>query len=184
MDQIHKFRVFNKLKSVYRFTSVDGRKESVAEHSWSCLVLADFFLSQMKIRLDRVKIYELLMYHDVVEIETGDVPLHPEVESKGKKEKEMEAMLVLKEKIPDVLSQKFVDLFQEFEDNKTKEAKFARAIDQLDAEIQELDHKEDWKGWTREFVLEKKGKFFNEFPELKKAFDSVLDYLTENNYFH
>ncbi len=33
IDDIHKFRLFNKLKSVYRFSSVDLRKESSAEHT-------------------------------------------------------------------------------------------------------------------------------------------------------
>lgn len=45
MEDIHKLRVFNRLKTVYRRNSVGNRKESSAEHSWSCLILADFFLS-------------------------------------------------------------------------------------------------------------------------------------------
>lgn len=146
--------------------------------------MADFFLSQMEAGtpLNKLRIYELLMYHDVVEIETGDTPLHPQVQPKSK-EAEAEAMLVLKEKLPDILSKKFECFFKEYEEQKTIESRFAKAIDQLDAEIHELDHKEDWKGWSREFVLESKAKYFDEFPELKKAFESVLNYLTENGYF-
>ena len=44
MDEIHKLRLFNKLKSVCRYNTVDNRKESSAEHSWSCLIIVDFFI--------------------------------------------------------------------------------------------------------------------------------------------
>src|SRR3989338_3903155 len=91
MDEIHRFRILNRLKSIHRLNSVGDRKESSAEHSWSCLLLADFFLSKNDYGLDRLKVYELLMYHDVVEIEAGDTPLHPELKRLDKKEKEQEA---------------------------------------------------------------------------------------------
>lgn len=77
IDDINKFRLFNKLKSVYRFSSVDNRKESTAEHTWSAMILADFFLTKTEIKLDRLKIYELLMYHDVAEIYARDTPFIP-----------------------------------------------------------------------------------------------------------
>jgi putative hydrolase of HD superfamily len=184
MDEINKFRIFNKLKSIYRFNSVDSRKESSAEHSWSCLILADFFLSNIKnYNLNRLKIYELLMYHDVVEIESGDTPLHPDISQDNKKEIENKSAIKLKEKLPSQLKDKFMQLFLEFEEQKTLESKFARAIDALDAKIHELDYKDDWKGWTKEFLIEKKAKYFEDFPELKKVFYDLLNYMCENNYF-
>ncbi|WP_457619098.1 HD domain-containing protein, partial [Lutibacter sp.] len=140
MDDINKFRIFNKLKTVYRFNSVENRKESSAEHSWSCLILADFFLSKFNFNLDRLKVYELLMYHDVVEIEAGDTPLHPEVKRLSKSEKEKKAMELLHKDLPTPLNEKFVKLFTEFEEQKTLESKFAKAIDALDAVIHELDY--------------------------------------------
>ena len=182
MEKINQFRVFNRLKTVYRFNSVENRNESSAEHSWSCLILADFFLSQMDSNLDRLKVYELLMYHDVVEIESGDTPLHPERNSLDKKEREKKAVESLKEMLPSPLNNKFIKLFDEFEEQKTLEAKFAKAIDALDAAIHELDHKQDWKGWTKEFLIEKKLNLLEDFPELKKSFNTILEYLIENNY--
>ncbi|MCC7574778.1 HD domain-containing protein [Candidatus Woesearchaeota archaeon] len=148
MEDIHKFRIFNKLKTVYRFNSVEDRKESTAEHSWSCLILADFFLSRNNFNLDRLKVYELLMYHDVVEIEAGDSPLHPEIKRLDKSEKEKKAMKLLHTELPTPLNNKFLKLFTEYEEQKTLESKFAKAIDALDAEIHELDYKQDWKGWS------------------------------------
>lgn len=184
IDDIHKSRIFNKLKTVYRFNSVENRKESSAEHSWSCLILADFFISKYNFNIDRLKVYELLMYHDVVEIESGDSPLHPEIKRLDKYEKEKKAKDLLHKSLPYPSNEKFIDLFNEFEEQKTLESKFAKAIDALDAEIHELDYKQDWKGWSEEFLVDKKLKFFEEFPELKKVFFEILDYLKKNNYFN
>lgn len=184
MKEINKFRVFNKLKSIYRINSVADRKESTAEHTWSCLMLADFFLSEMKDQnIDRLKVYELLMYHDIVEIEAGDTPLHPDNNTTDKKERESKALVTLQQQIPTVLSEKFGRLFKEFEAMETIEARFAKAVDALDAEIHELSYKDDWKGWTVEFLVAKKSKLFDEFPEMKKVFESVLQYMIENGYF-
>jgi putative hydrolases of HD superfamily len=169
MEDIHKFRIFNKLKSVYRFNSVDDRKESSAEHSWSCLILADYFITKHKLSIDRLKIYELLMYHDVVEIETGDLPLHPDIARTDKKEKEKIAKKLLHDKLPEPLNDKFIELFTEFEEQNTKESRFAKAIDALEAEIHELDYKEDWKGWTEEFLRESKLKYIEEISRNKRS---------------
>ncbi|MDO8581922.1 MAG: HD domain-containing protein [bacterium] len=185
MNEINKFRIFNKLKSIYRINSVEDRKESTAEHTWSCLMLADFFLSEMKDKkIDRLKVYELLMYHDIVEIEAGDTPLHPDNTSTDKRERESKALATLQKQIPTVLSEKFGRLFNEFEAMQTIEARFAKAVDALDAEIHELNYKKDWKGWTADFLVAKKSKLFHEFPKMKKVFESVLKYLIENNYFN
>ncbi len=183
MENINRLRKFYQLKNVYRANSVSGRKESSAEHSWSCLILADYFLSKMKEELDRIKVYELLMYHDVVEIEAGDVCLLDENSRKSKKEKELQALHILKEHIPKILKEKFVALFQEFEGEKTREAKFAKAIDALDAQIHEMDYKEDWKGWTEEFLRKKRRYLFEEFPELKEAFEKQMKFLRKEGYF-
>ncbi len=184
MENLNKLRKLYQLKNVERACSVSGRKESTAEHSWSCLILADYFLSSMKKQnIDRLKVYELLMYHDVVEIESGDVNITNEKMQKNKQKREQEAMHVLKEHIPVVLKDKFVTLFTEFEERKTVEARFAKAIDALDAEIHELDYKEDWKGWTEEFLRRKKQPLFEEFPELRATFEKTIEFCKKKGYF-
>ena len=181
--EIEKYRTINKLKTVYRFATAGNRHESSAEHSWGCLILADFFLSQMKADIDRLKVYELLMYHDLVEIEGGDFQMHPDHTHGDKKEIEKKASQLLSNKLPHVLSMKYVTLFNEYEEGKTIEAQFARAIDALEADIHELDYKQDWKGWTKEFLITKKGYLFESFPDMKKVFDELVQFLDSNEYF-
>jgi putative hydrolase of HD superfamily len=189
IDQLMKLKLINKLKSIYRLNSVDKRHESTAEHSWSALVLADYYLNKIaetspKLKLDRLKVYELLMYHDLVEIYAGDSPLSPGIVHKDKSEREELAALKLKKELPQSLSAKFYSLFHEFEDAKTIEAKFAILIDIMDAQIHGIDNKKDWKGWTKEFMIDKKLQKFEQFPELKKDFLDLLDFMEQEGYFN
>lgn len=183
MEEINKFRTIYELKKVYRANSVENRKESSAEHSWSCLVLADYFISKYNIQIDRLRVYELLIYHDLLEIETGDVPLNPVNGDNNIEKDEENEIKILENKLPFPINQKFVELYKEYKERKTKEARFSKAIDVIDAQIHELDYKEDWKGWTKEFLVEQKVKYIEEFPELKEVFNEILDYLVENDFF-
>jgi len=125
MKNFESLRIFNKLKSVYRFNSVDDRKESTAEHSWGCLILADYFLSTTAYKLDQLKIYELLMYHDLVKIEISDTTITDEAKRKKLDELNKAAIISLKQKLPKPLSDKFASLFEEFTYGSTQEALFA-----------------------------------------------------------
>ena len=184
MNELQKFRTLNQLKSVYRANSLAGRRESTAEHTWSALMLADYFFSNIDQHLDKLKVYELLMYHDVVEIEAGDTPLDPANEATGQQEKERLAAIKLKAQLPARLQDKFLTLFHEFEAGQSPEARYAKAIDTLDAMVQGLDHKADWAGWTREFVVSKKENLFTDFPQLLREFHKILDYLEQEGYFN
>ena len=81
------------------------------------------------------------------------------------------------------MSQKYVDLFAEFESGLTPESKFARLIDKFEAQIHELDYKKDWKGWTKEYYINGLLPYFQSFPELRSYFDDTVIFLEENGYF-
>lgn len=184
MEEIQKLKILNRLKSVYRANSVDDRKESAAEHTWSALMLADYYSSIVSQNLNKLRVYELLMYHDVVEILAGDTPLDPNNEITDQREKELTAAETLRGELPSSLQSKFWKLFTEFEEGRTVEARFARAIDTLDAIIQELDYREDWVGWSKEFLVSKKEKHFKEFPELLQEFHQIVEHLEAEGYFN
>src|SRR3989344_2892413 len=118
IKELHKFRVFNRLKSIYRKNSVDQRNESSSEHSWSCLLLADFFLSKIDLGLNKIKVYELLIYHDILEIEVGDTPLQPNITRVLHNNKDEECALNrLQAQLPSHLGNKFLSLFKEFKEH-------------------------------------------------------------------
>ena len=180
MDII-KLRKIYELKSVGRANQANGRPESSAEHTFSCLILADFFLDEIKI--DKAKVFDLILYHDVVEVESGDNPSHLDIDEMIQSEKESDGAKVLKKILPQKAAKKFYTLFLEFEAQKTKEARFAKAIDKLDAVLQALDKSNDWKLWPKEVLIKKKKPFFEEFPIVLKAFYDIIEYLEKENYF-
>jgi putative hydrolases of HD superfamily len=183
MVDINEFRTIYKLKSVYRLNTVDNRHESSAEHSWSCLVLADYVLNLSKLKIDRLRVYELLMYHDLVEIYAGDTPTAPGIDNNTQKSREDRAAKRLIKELPKELSKKYSGLQKEFEELKTIESRFANAIDTLDAQLHELDHKKDWKGWTEKFLREKNTKHYQEFPVMMELFEEFLDYADAEGFF-
>ena len=182
MEELHDLREIYKLKQVYRQNSVERRKESSAEHSWSCLVLADYFLSKTEQDIDRLKVYELLIYHDLVEIDTGDIPLKPGEDRDGKEEIEKKAAEKLEKMLPEPTGKKFRDVFRQFEEQKTIEAKFAKAIDGFDAVLHEADYKEDWEDWTEDFLRKKKEPLFEEFPEIQNSFEKIVKHFRKEGF--
>jgi len=67
--------------------------------------------------------------------------------------------------------------------NETKEARFAKAIDSMDALIHFLDYKDAWKTWTMDMVIKYHGKNIEEFPSIKEAFEAILEFTKENGYY-
>jgi putative hydrolases of HD superfamily len=183
MEEIHKLRKIYALKDVARDAQVGNRKESSAEHTWSTLMLADYFLSKTKEKINRLKVYELLMYHDVVEIEAGDTAVHHEEKRKNKKILEEKAAKKLSQSFPPEIKEKFAKLFLEFEQQETREAQFAKAMDAMDALVHELDYKIRWKGWDIEMVRKYHGSYTEGFPEVKKVFDKMMKYCDKEGYF-
>lgn len=191
-SDLNKLRNIYLLKSINRSTSVGERMENPAEHSWSAMVLAEFFLQKQekadasKIdapKIDRLRVLELLLFHDLVEIETGDICITKQGKKADKEEAEKIAMDFLAQKLPQSIATLYKERFIEYLERKTIESRFAQAIDSFDAELHEMDYKKDWKGWTEEFLRGKKKKYFEEFPFVDAAFEETTRFARENGYF-
>ena len=182
---IEKLKKLMHLKVVYRTGDFDNRKESTAEHVYGCLILAQHFIKEIKEELDELKVMKLILYHDIVEIEVGDADLKDLKKRKNKKEKEKQGAKILANNIPTTISKEFLDHFEEFEELKTREAKFAKAIDYIEPMIHWALFEPDWKKWgyTEKFQREQKEHFMAEFPELLDFFNDMLKYAKGNNYF-
>lgn len=133
LSQIIDFLVeIDKLKEIYRTTLLlDGsRQENDAEHMWHMAIAAMVLqgYSNHK-RLDIVRVLKMALLHDVVELDTGDT--HPygnnSLEEKLKKEKQAAQRIF--GMLPDDLAKEFTELWNEYENCKTPESKFAQALD-------------------------------------------------------
>jgi putative hydrolases of HD superfamily len=127
----------DRLKSVLRATTlIDGsRPENSGEHSWHlalyALVLAD--QAEPDVNIDRV--IRMLILHDLVEIDVGDVPIHSangaahgSVETQAAEAKAANRIFGL---LPDDLRDSLRALWEEFEAAKTPDARFAKSLDRV-----------------------------------------------------
>lgn len=161
------------LKSVYRFGQVGSRQESSAEHSWSCLLVADLLLERVEESLDRLRVYELLMYHDLVEVYTGDTPMAPSTEHLDQDEEDRRATKALAADLPAPLGERFRALHEEFVAQETREAVFAKLVDGFEADTFTRRSELDWSEWTKEYHDSKRLKYFESFPELKPYYEEL-----------
>jgi putative hydrolase of HD superfamily len=123
----------DKLKSVLRASSlVDGsRKENSAEHSWHIAMFA-LTLAEHSDGADILKVIKMLLLHDIVEIDAGDVPFFAAGGDKAAEAKtEQQAADRIFGLLPSAQRDEMMALWQEFEAAETKEARFAQAIDRL-----------------------------------------------------
>lgn len=147
-------------------------------------------MDKMDLDLDRLKVFELLLYHDLAEIETGDVSLADTEKRKSKKEAEYQAMLNIASQLPSFMGEKYQALYEEFEENLTPEAKFANAMDKLDAQLQcfntpeeDLERmKEAFSPYTYELLRQKQEQYFVDFPEIAESFDEIIQFYKDNGY--
>lgn len=112
-----------------------GRQESVAEHTWRlCLmasVLADEFTD-----VDFSRLIKMCIIHDLGEAIGGDIPAPKQDSDLGKAEQERRDLLRLVESLPSRSRTQIVELWDEYEEAVTPEAKLAKALDKLETILQ------------------------------------------------
>ncbi len=125
----------------------DGRRESVAEHSWQMALMAILAHPHLEVPVDLGKTLEMVVVHDLVEALVGDVPFFDTGDRKRlKKRREAEAIEEIRERLGPPAGDRIRELFLEFEERRTAEACFAGALDNLEVQIQH--NLADFSTWT------------------------------------
>lgn len=127
----------DRLKSVLRATTlVDGsRPENSGEHSWHLALYALILADQAgpEVKIDRV--IRMLLIHDLVEIDVGDVPIHSQNgqahASAATQAAESQAADRIFGLLPIDLGTDLRALWQEFEAAETPDARFAKSLDRV-----------------------------------------------------
>lgn len=120
------------LKSVMRQSQLaDGsRRENSAEHSWHLAMFA-LVLAEAAPEADIRRVVEMLLIHDLVEIDAGDAPIHGGHNSAEQAFTERMAADRIFGLLPAKQRDEFMSLWVEFETGATPEARFAKALDRL-----------------------------------------------------
>jgi putative hydrolase of HD superfamily len=123
-----------RLKGVLRQTPLTepARRENSAEHSWHLAVMALVLADHAPPGTDVSRVIAMLLVHDLVEIDAGDLFLYAAAAQHARQEEaERAAADRIFALLPDGQAERVRALWDEFEERSTPEARFARALDRL-----------------------------------------------------
>lgn len=121
------------LTGVQRLNRVlDGsRSETSAEHSWHLALSAIMLREHAGPTVSLERVVEMLLVHDIVEVDAGDIPVYDGAARLAVAEIEERAADRLFGLLPEPDASSYLVLWQEFESAQTDDARFARALDRL-----------------------------------------------------
>ncbi len=123
----------DKIKNILRmnYTASGNRRENDAEHSWHLALMAILLSEYANTPLDIIKVLKMILIHDIVEIDAGDAYVYDEKAKTLQREKEIIAADRLFNMLPHDQAVEYRQIWDEFEDKITAEAKFANALDRM-----------------------------------------------------
>jgi len=152
LAQLDFLRELDKAKNVLRQSHVTGtdRREDDAQHQWHVAVMALLLAEHAAEPVDVGRVVAMLLLHDVVEIDAGDVFVYDEAAQAGKRAAEERAADRLYGLLPPDQGAWARELWEEYEAKATPEARFAASIDRLQPLLQNL--MTGGLGWRRNGV--------------------------------
>lgn len=133
----------DRLKSVERASLVgDGlRRENSAEHSWHLALYALVMAGQAGAGVSIGRVIRMLLLHDLVEIDAGDVPVHSaaaQADGAAQRAAEARAAIRLFGLLPEAQARDLHALWTEFEADATPDAIFAKSLDRAQPVMQNI----------------------------------------------
>lgn len=139
-----------KLKNELRHSWLSsGRQESVAEHTWRMSLMAVLMEKNLSKPVNMERLLKMIIIHDLVEAEAGDIPVFNTMNNEELKElkakNELKAISNIRSTLGNDLGEELYDIWMEFENKSSYEAKVANALDKLEVQVQ---HNEaDFSTW-------------------------------------
>lgn len=179
-QQIAFVRELDNLKRVQRQTWLAdaSRQENSAEHSWHiavmALVLAEYAPGD---DLDLGRVMQMLLIHDIVEIDAGDTFCYDNAAVALQADHEKRAAERLFGLLPRDLADRFRNLWEEFEARETPESLLANSLDRLQPILN--NYHSDGKSWrangiTRTQVRERNRIMADGAPKLWAYIEDLL----------
>ena len=169
----------DKEKNILRQTHLSGhgRRENDAEHAWQMAIMAYLLQEYSNEKIDIARVMLMCLIHDVVEIDAGDTYAYDEEGLKTQKAREDAAKERIYSLLPADQKEVMQGLFDEFEACQSVEAKFAKAMDNLQPLL--LNHSNDGGDWKEHGVTEKQvygrqGKTKNGSEQLYEVTDQLI----------
>ncbi len=142
----------DKEKNIFRQTHLSGkgRNENDAEHAWHMAIMAYLLKEYSNEPVDISKVMIMCLIHDIVEIDAGDTYAYDSEGLATQKAREDAAKERIFSLLPEDQKEELTALFDEFEEYKTPESRFAHAMDNLQPLI--LNNSNDGADWREHGV--------------------------------
>lgn len=123
----------DKVKEITRQTYISSGKrfENDAEHSFSLALMVALLSEHANEKIDVAKTMLMVLIHDVVEIDAGDTYAYDDAGNETKRAREEAAADRIFNILPEDQATYLRSLWEEFEERKTPEAKFAATLDNV-----------------------------------------------------
>lgn len=169
LKQINFIKEIDKIKYILRKTKLfnSNKNENDAEHSWHLAMMAIVLAEYSNKPIDILKVLKMLLIHDIVEIDAGDTFLYDTTKNHKNSEQELIAAKRIFGLLPEEQAEEFIAIWQEFEDEVTDEAKFAKSMDRFEPLLQNASNN---GGTWREFNVP-----YQKVYEKKKAIKNGSD---------
>lgn len=133
LKQVEFIKEIDKLKYIQRKTKLfnSDRNENDAEHSWHLAMMAMVLANHSDKPIDVLKVIKMVLIHDIVEIDAGDTFIYDSVKNHSNTDEELIAAKRIFGLLPTTQAEELINIWQEFEDGKSNEAKFAKAMDRF-----------------------------------------------------
>jgi putative hydrolase of HD superfamily len=138
LKQVSFIKEIDKLKYIQRKTKLfnSDRNENDAEHSWHLAMMTIVLAEHSDKAIDVLKVLKMVLIHDIVEIDAGDVFLYDTTKSHTNTDEELIAAKRIFGLLPTEQAEEFIAIWEEFEEGITDEAKFAKSMDRFEPLLQ------------------------------------------------
>ena len=169
----------DKEKNVFRQTHLSGhgRNENDAEHAWHMAIMAYLLREYSNEEIDIAKVMLMCLIHDIVEIDAGDTYAYDSEAKKTQKAREDAAKERIFSLLPEDQKEELTALFDEFEESRSAEARFARAMDNMQPLIlNNSNGGSDWRehGVTAQSVYGRQSRTRAGSEKLYEVTDEIL----------
>ncbi|RKD85037.1 HD domain-containing protein [Mangrovibacterium diazotrophicum] len=180
LKQIEFIKEIDKIKYIQRRTKLfaSDRNENDAEHSWHLAMMAIVLSEYSDAEIDLMKVVKMVLIHDIVEIDAGDTFIYDQNKNHDNTEEELKSAKRIFGILPEEQAKEFIEIWTEFEDGISNEAKFARSMDRLEPLLQNTSNNGGtWEefGVKYQAVYEKKKIIKNGSTELWNYAESLIE---------
>ncbi|XP_060720953.1 HD domain-containing protein 2 [Tachysurus vachellii] len=174
MDKMLQFmKLVGQLKSVPRTGWVYRNvkePESVSDHMYRMAMMA---LTLQDTSLNKERCMKMALVHDLAECIVGDIAPADNISKAEKHRREKEAMVRITGLLPEDLRKELYQLWEEYENQLSPEAKLVKELDQLEMILQahEYEELEGNPGRLQEFFISTEGCFHH--PEVVSLVKSI-----------